>query len=136
MAIVRCPTPADLEPHLTRVTEERSSALLLFFGSEDPQTGTSWCPDCVLADPLVRKLVRELQPHLALLECPVGLRSQWKNQPGHPYRQHPLLHLQRIPTLVWLDGPCERGRLVEGDCAKPELVRAFLSASSAVDKAR
>jgi hypothetical protein len=127
MPIVRCATPADLEPHLSRLAQERSGALLLFFGSEDPQTGASWCPDCVIADPLLRRLARELQPALPLIECPVGARSQWKHQPEHPYRLHPLLHLQRIPTLIHLEGASERGRLVEADCANPDLVRAFLS---------
>jgi thiol-disulfide isomerase/thioredoxin len=126
MPIVRCAALADLEVHLSRLVQERSQALLLFFGSEDPQTGTSWCPDCVIADPLLRRLARELQPTLDLIECPVGARSAWKEQPGHPYRLHPLIHLQRIPTLIHLQGGCEQGRLVEVDCAQPELVRAFL----------
>jgi hypothetical protein len=127
MAIIRCAAPADLEPVLERAVRERQSALLLFFGSEDPQTGASWCPDCVTADPVLRKACRDLRPELTLYECPVGARSDWKNRPEHPYRQHPALRLARIPTLLRLQDGCEVGRLVEGDCAKPEAVRAFLA---------
>jgi hypothetical protein len=126
MPIVRCPTPAEAEREVERLTRERGSALLLFFGSEDPQTGQSWCPDCVTADPVLRRACRELMPALTLFECPVGARSDWKNRPEHPYRQHATLRIARIPTLLWLEDGCERGRLVEGDCGRPELVKAFL----------
>lgn len=127
MGIIRCATPADLQPILDQLTGQRGTALLLFFGSQDPQTGASWCPDCVTADPVLRRACRDLRPEVPLYECPVGLRSDWKARPDHPYRQHPQLHLQRIPTLLLIEEGCERGRLVEADCADPGTVRAFLS---------
>ncbi len=127
MGIIRCASPGELEPILQQLARERGSALFVFFGSEDPQTGQSWCPDCVTADPVLRRSCRDLRPDLVLYECPVGIRSEWKNRPEHPYRVHPALRLQRIPTLIFLHDGCERGRLVEGDCAKPESVKAFLA---------
>lgn len=126
MPIARCATPAETAAIVDALAAGKGSALLLFFGSEDPQTGQSWCPDCVTADPVLRRACRELQPGLTLYECPVGLRSDWKNRPEHPYRQHPLLRLARIPTLIRIEGGAERGRLVEADCARPEAVAAFL----------
>lgn len=127
MPIVRCPTPADLEPILAALVREGGDALLLGFGSEDPETGQSWCPDCVTADPVLRAACARLRPELTLYECPVGLRSAWKNVPDHPYRRHPLLRLARIPTLIRIARGCEIGRLVEADCAKPDAVAAFLA---------
>jgi len=135
MASIRVPTPLDLPPILERLSTSRSAALLLFFGSEDQATGVSWCPDCVTADPLLRRACKTLQPSLDLFECPVGQRSAWKNQPEHPYRLHPLIRLARIPTLIWLDGACERGRLVEADCAVPASVEAFLATVTAATAA-
>jgi hypothetical protein len=129
MAIVRCAAPTDAEAEIDRLQRERGSALLVFFGSEDPGTGASWCPDCVTADPILRRACRELRPELTLFECPVGVRSDWKHRPEHPYRRHPVLRLARIPTLLWIEDGCERGRLVEADCARPELVAAFLRRS-------
>jgi len=126
MAVTRVPTPLDLPPILERLVASRGAALLLFFGSEDQGTGVSWCADCVTADPVLRRACRTLQPGRELIECPVGSRSAWKNQPEHPYRLHPLIRLARIPTLIWVDGACERGRLVEADCADPAIVEAFL----------
>lgn len=126
MPISRLATIAEVEANLASVTAGRGSALYLFFGSEDPTTGASWCPDCVIADPILRRACTTLRPDLVLYECPVGLRSDWKNQPQHPFRLHPTTRLARIPTLLFLEHGAERGRLVEGDCAQPAIVEAFL----------
>jgi hypothetical protein len=126
MPIVRCPDPAALTARLAEVKRAQGEALLLFFGSEDPQTGESWCPDCVTADPVLRAAIAAGRPDLTLFESPVGLRSAWKNVPDHPYRLHPDLRVARIPTLIRFERGCEVGRLVEADCARPEAVAAFL----------
>lgn len=127
MPIVRCASPAELDPIIDRLRGEAGAGLLLFFGSEDPATGESWCPDCVTADPVLRAACARLRPELTLYECPVGPRSAWKNVPDHPYRLHPALRLARIPTLIRFAGGCEIGRLVEADCGKPAAVEAFLA---------
>jgi hypothetical protein len=127
MPLVRCPTPAEASSALSSLRIGRGSALFLFFGSEDPVSGQSWCADCNTADPVLRASIRRLRPELTLYECPVGVRSEWKNHPEHPYRLHPSTRVGRIPTLLLLEHGIERGRLVEGDCAKPELVQAFLN---------
>ena len=127
MPIVRCSTPADAAAAVAQVTAGQGSALFLFFGAEDPQTGESWCPDCVTADPVLRGTIARTRRDLTLYECPVGQRSEWKNQPEHPYRLHPLFRVARIPTLVFIADGVERGRLVEADCAVPDLVKAFLA---------
>jgi hypothetical protein len=127
MPIVRCPDPAAVRTTLDTMKQAQGSALFLFFGSEDPVTGESWCPDCVTADPVLRSACVRLRPDLILHECPVGLRSDWKGKMDHPYRVDPDLRLARIPTLILFVGGIERGRLVEADCANPETVAAFLA---------
>jgi hypothetical protein len=127
MPIQRCSTPEETATAVANLRSSRTTGLFLFFGSEDPVSGESWCPDCVTADPVLRAAVTRLRPELTLYECPVGVRSQWKNRPEHPYRQDPTARLARIPTLLMVVDGCERGRLVEADCAKPELVAAFLA---------
>lgn len=127
MPIVRCPQPSDAELAVADLVNLQGSGLFLFFGAEDPQTGESWCPDCVTADPVLRRTIALARRDLTLFECPVGQRSEWKNRPEHPYRVHPLFRVARIPTLVFIEAGVERGRLVEADCAVPELVAAFLA---------
>ena len=124
---IRDATPADAEAALAALQSARSDALFVFFGSVDPGTGESWCRDCATADPLLRRACRQYRPQLDLHECPVGERAAWKGKLDHPYRLHPVFHLARIPTLILIEGGCERGRLVEGDCARAELLQAFLS---------
>lgn len=127
MPIRRLATAAEVDSTLHTLAAERGAALFLFFGAEDPATGESWCPDCVIADPVLRRACTSLRPDLTLYECPVGMRSDWKNQPQHPFRLHPTTRLTRIPTLVFIDQGMERGRLVESDCAKADVVEAFLT---------
>merc|ERR1711916_236725 len=91
----------------------------VFIGSEDPGTGESWCSDCVISDPIIRGNVPQ---GATLVECPVGDRAVYKNNPDHPYRTHPEIALTAIPTLIaWgQDGP--GARLVEGECHSQEAV--------------
>jgi hypothetical protein len=126
MPFVRCPTSADAQTALDRVVQAQGDALFLFFGSEDPVTGASWCPDCVTADPVLRATIKATAPGLSVHECPVGLRSAWKGNMAHPYRVHPAFHLARIPTLIRFQRGIDIGRLVEASCADPAAVRAFL----------
>jgi hypothetical protein len=126
MPFVRCQTPADAQTALDRVVQAQSEALFLFFGSEDPATGASWCPDCVTADPVLRATIAATAPAVPVYECPVGLRSAWKGNLAHPYRVHPAFHLARIPTLIRFQCGLDIGRLVEASCADAAAVRAFL----------
>jgi len=126
MPFIRCATPADAEAAYDRVVRDRLDALFLFFGSEDPGTGASWCPDCVVADPVLRATIAKVAPKLPVHECPVGARADWKGQAQHPYRVHPGFRVARIPTLIRFRGGLEIGRLVEAPCADVAAVTAFL----------
>lgn len=126
MPFVRCQTTIDTQAALDRVVKAQGDALFLFFGSEDPGSGESWCKDCVMADPVLRATIATAAPGLTVYECPVGARVDWKGQPDHPYRVHPTFHLQRIPTLIRLRGGIDIGRLVEASCADAAAVTAFV----------
>ncbi|ORE04926.1 DUF953-domain-containing protein [Rhizopus microsporus var. microsporus] len=96
---------------------------VLFFGTEVPETSESWCPDCVIADPLIRKAISPIE-NAILLEAPVGARNEWKGNTTHPYRVR--FGLSAIPTLFkWTkEGP--GARLVEEDCADIEKLNEFV----------
>jgi hypothetical protein len=126
MPFIRCADPAAAQAAFDRTAGEARDALFLFFGSEDPGTGASWCPDCVTADPVLRATIAAVAPGLAVYECPVGARADWKGRADHPYRIHPAFRLARIPTLIRFRAGVDIGRLVEGPCADPAAVRAFL----------
>jgi Eukaryotic protein of unknown function (DUF953) len=130
MPIKRLASPTEVHAQITATIQQQGSALFVFFGSEDPQTGVSWCKDCVTADPILRSACVSKRPDLTLFECPVGERSEWKQQPKHPYRLHPALRLERIPTLIFIEHGVERGRLVEADCAQIDVVVPFLTSNA------
>eukprot|EP00004_Rigifila_ramosa_P016203 TRINITY_DN3823_c0_g1_i2.p2 TRINITY_DN3823_c0_g1~~TRINITY_DN3823_c0_g1_i2.p2 ORF type:complete len:139 (+),score=27.39 TRINITY_DN3823_c0_g1_i2:523-939(+) len=128
MKVIRAEKTSDFETRLKEaLSEEGAAVFAVFFGSEQ-DTGESWCPDCVIADPLIRAVVREV-PNSILLECPVGDRADYKNKPEHPYRTHPGIRLTSVPTLIrWTaEGPQER--VVDPDCAdKAKLIACAESA--------
>ncbi len=127
MPFVRCPSPDDAATAWEQVARARTTAAFLVFGAEQPDTGASWCPDCVVADPVLRAGIARQRPELTVYECPVASRADWKGNADHPYRRHPGLRIARIPSLVLVVDGVERGRLVEADCARPEAVAAFLA---------
>jgi thiol-disulfide isomerase/thioredoxin len=115
-----------LDQAIARSRTEPGPTLFYFFGSKQSETGASWCPDCVLADPMVQQAVQRYCPDAMLVECPVGERAAWKANEEHPYRSHPLARLERIPTLIRCDRGLESGRLVEAACRDLQRLAAFL----------
>jgi len=77
MKVVRVQTPADFDKVVADVLAHAPGPVfVVLFGSEDPETHESWCPDCVIADPLIRTAIRGV-PDSTLIECPVGARSEY-----------------------------------------------------------
>jgi thiol-disulfide isomerase/thioredoxin len=98
--------------------------LALFTGSKDPQTGQSWCPDCVSADPHLEEAQRN-NPETTFLYCEVGPRESWKNQPGHPYRTNPNTRVRCVPTLIRYQSNREIARLEEGQLCHQDILNDF-----------
>ena len=112
---------------LSGLGDRKEDALCLFFGAED-NAGQSWCPDCVIACPVARRMCRQLRPELPLYEFSVGSLSQWKlSTTESPYRTNELVKVQRVPTLIRFRGGVPVGRLVEGDCADKAKLTELLS---------
>ncbi|KAI9593153.1 hypothetical protein BDF19DRAFT_448749 [Syncephalis fuscata] len=127
MRTVRIDDISTLDDSLASLGTVPKSTFVLFFGTEDPATGLSWCPDCVDADPKIREAIHAL-PEALLILCPVGDRSKWKNRPEHPYRANPLIALSAIPTLFhWQPTTGFGQRLVEEECMNNAKLASFLA---------
>ena len=111
--------PAILEENLAK-----PSLSVIFTGDIDPATGKSWCPDCVAADPVI-DLFLEDQKNNTVLVCLVK-REGYKGNPDHPYRTHPLIKLQSIPTLIQFKNGKEVGRCVERECRNEDSLYALM----------
>ncbi|KAM9257255.1 thioredoxin domain-containing protein 17 [Cariama cristata] len=92
----------------------------LFCGDKDAE-GRSWCPDCVTAEPVVRKELHNMPDESVFIYCLVGDRAYWKD-PNNEFRKN--LKLTGVPTLLKYGTP---QKLVEEECFKAELVRMLFT---------
>lgn len=67
---------------------------------KETQAGESWCPDCTIGDPIIRKVLCKLES-CGLLECPIE-RSAYKEIEGKcSYKYDEEIQLKKIPTLMF-----------------------------------
>jgi len=105
-----------------------ATVFVLVEGARDPLTGVSWCGDCERAEPIVERVFNDERGRVSLVRAPVA-RSSYKGNAAHPYRSHPQLRLQRIPTLYRM-GPAGRvvDQLIETELHDETRVRNFVKA--------
>ncbi|KAL8610831.1 hypothetical protein ACOMHN_056686 [Nucella lapillus] len=92
----------------------------LFSGSKD-SNGSSWCPDCVVAEPVIAKMLSFAPKDAVLIHCGVGKGAFWKDK-DNVFRKDASLRLKSVPTLLKVDSA---RRLEEGQCAEEGLVQMF-----------
>ncbi|TGZ57288.1 hypothetical protein CRM22_009947 [Opisthorchis felineus] len=101
---------------------------IYFFGTTDPHTGSSWCPDVRRAEPAVLTALRMTNESDLFIWCEVGDRDEWIS-PDNPFRKHHVFRLKEIPTLVSLtlhNGILDvKSRLIGNDCKQVRLVEKF-----------
>lgn len=101
--------------------EKNGKVIVMFAGSLD-DTGKSWCPDCVVAEPVVESVIKVSKEDFYFLVVRVGARNEWK-APDCPFRKDKRTLLKSIPTLLeW----GQQKRLEESECAKQDLVEMLL----------
>ncbi|XP_063531008.1 thioredoxin domain-containing protein 17-like [Cydia strobilella] len=88
-----------------------------YFDSKLPD-GTSWCPDCVVAEPIVRAFLREVKKDLIFVHVDCGEREFYRD-PQCVFRTDPRSKIRRIPTLLKWQGD----RLEETEVNDPENLR-------------
>lgn len=93
-----------------------------FSGTKDAQ-GNSWCPDCVVAEPVVLAALERIAEPAHFVYVDVGDRSFWKD-PKNAFRTDKSTHLSVIPTLLRWRQP----QRLEGDhLLNPELLDMFFN---------
>ncbi|KAJ1845691.1 hypothetical protein LPJ73_004769, partial [Coemansia sp. RSA 2703] len=117
MKCVRVGSPDKFDELVKKAISESDAVFVLFFGREDPKTNLSWCSDCVVADPKVRRAIGTVNGSI-LLEVPIDRKSDI-DSPSNVYRTRKDTKVERVPTLLrWTsDGPSNI-RLVEGECSE------------------
>jgi len=120
-------TIEGFEAYISKVEELKKAnpdktLLAMFSGGKDEATGKSWCPDCVVAEPVVSSVLEgPLGENTIYIYCSVGGRDFWKN-PQCVFRTDSRTKLKSIPTLIKIDDNVPNTRLVEAQCAKKSMV--------------
>lgn len=118
-----------LKTQMSIVKEQGQKLFLLFTGENDSTTGKSWCGDCVDAKPILDSIFQEGagagSKGIVLIECPL-VRNDYKGNPSHPYRTHPQVKLQKIPTLMRWGTKGKTGECIEDECKDAELVKELV----------
>ncbi|KAI9347054.1 thioredoxin fold domain-containing protein [Pilaira anomala] len=123
MKSIRVSNIDEFDAQIKSAVETGNPVFALFFGTDEPETSESWCPDCVIADPLVRKAVLQVKDSI-LVEAAVGGRSEWKGNAANPYRVR--YNVPAIPTLFKWSTAGPGDSLVEDDCADYEKLIKFV----------
>lgn len=101
--------------------ESKLQTYVVFTGTAD-ESGESWCSDCVVADPVIKKQIEHNKEYLKdtnIVYAQVGKRDEWKNNNDNPFRLDKRIRLQFLPTLVrW--GTLHKLQVEE--CLKPDLL--------------
>ncbi|KAH9489333.1 Thioredoxin domain-containing protein 17 [Bulinus truncatus] len=96
----------------------QGTVYILFSGSAD-DSGVSWCPDCVKADPVINRNLDKAPEDSSFIHCYVGDRSYWK-KPDNEFRKDPKLLVKCVPTLLKYGSP---QRLEEEQLFKDDLIQ-------------
>jgi len=111
--------------NVTSLAEVKSAKpdLVLFTGAKNPETGVSWCPDCVTADPVIEKFIQDKKyKDFTLVKCHIG-RPEWKSA-ENIFKNDKTLKLTSVPTLlIWEDN---KKRLIEGQLLKKDMIEMLL----------
>ncbi|XP_068249647.1 thioredoxin domain-containing protein 17-like [Palaemon carinicauda] len=90
---------------------------VLFSGSKDA-SGKSWCPDCVVAEPVVKGALEKAPENAVFIYVGVGAREFWKDR-NNVFRTDARTKLQSVPTLLKFG---TSKRLEEEECANSDVV--------------
>jgi len=125
MHVIEVASPLNFDAVLETQLVTQSLLFVLFIGSTDVRTGKSWCPDTVKAEPLIHSALESIPNNVTVLKCLVQ-RNEYKGNPNYPYRTHPEIRLQAIPTLIHWGKQGPKERLVEAQCYNKQLLNELI----------
>ncbi|PVU87061.1 hypothetical protein BB561_006471 [Smittium simulii] len=127
MHLIRVEDPAFFDSIVQKQLLLNSSVFILFYGRDIPETGESYCPDCVRALPNIYKALSTL-PNSTLITTIVDKRTE-TDSPTWVYRTREDIKLTGVPTLCVWDKSGIVAQLVEEECFDYQSVLKFVSSS-------
>ena len=79
--------------------------MTVFYGSVNPKTQQSWCPDCNDAEPQIKSMLKAKEAEYPgeVLYGMVELKEWRSTDPLHPYRKLPF-QVTSVPTVLFWHG--------------------------------
>uniref|UniRef100_U5EK99 Thioredoxin domain-containing protein 17 n=1 Tax=Corethrella appendiculata TaxID=1370023 RepID=U5EK99_9DIPT len=108
---------------LAESLESSGEPIHVLFSGGKTESGESWCPYCVKAEPVVHEALKSASESSHFIHVDVGERAYWKD-PNCPFRKDPRTHLVFLPTLLRWKSP---QRLDGEKCSNADLVEMLLS---------
>jgi thioredoxin-like negative regulator of GroEL len=97
--VVYVQNPSEFEAVYQQVTSEQEFVILVFTGGDDPATGASWCPDCIVHKPAItEKIINQSTGKVIIALVPT--RSEWVGNSEHPYKKHQVFKVRGVPTVL------------------------------------
>ena len=81
----------EVDPFMAAFREQADTGnkfIAVMVGSDNPETGKSWCPDCVVAQPHIQRIFEAANGSRVFIKGNVT-REEWRGNAGHPFRQAP-----------------------------------------------
>ena len=102
------------------------SCAVLLFASRD-SAGKPWCPDCVAAEPPLRRALASSDPAATIVEVPLT-REAWRGPHGKDNKwRKPPFNVGGIPTLLEVRDGKVVAQLPEEDCLVDQKVKQCLA---------
>eukprot|EP00761_Pharyngomonas_kirbyi_P004215 gb/GECH01004219.1/.p1 GENE.gb/GECH01004219.1/~~gb/GECH01004219.1/.p1 ORF type:complete len:128 (+),score=37.06 gb/GECH01004219.1/:1-384(+) len=118
--------PANFDNELADIKNKSPDKKIFIYVFAEHVDGKSWCPDCVVSDPIINEQFNKQKDSAILIECPV-VRNEWKGEPNHPFKTHEQLKITALPTLLrWVNNEVTH-RLVEGECHEENDVEKLMA---------
>ncbi|XP_046965352.1 thioredoxin domain-containing protein 17-like [Vanessa cardui] len=103
----------------TETIDDNGPQVLFYFSGSKLPNGNSWCPDCAVAEPMVRAFLNELNKNIIFVFVDVGDREYWKDR-ACPFRTDTRSKLLVIPTIIKWKGV---QRLEGSQCGQRDLLQ-------------
>ena len=133
-------SPASIVRALNAIATPGKALHIVFISALESDKGKRWNEDCVLAERVIAKVVRDWTPEgqVEVVEASV-LNEEWRNRAAgsetHPFRNSEQFGAVKLPLIIeWADGRAAE-RLRAPANADPDKVRAFFERTSARAKA-
>ena len=117
--VIEFTEPADLIAKYDELSKTDNFFIVYLTGGIDPNTGVSWCSDCVENQPHIDSGVLN-KTQLTVLKGIVNDKTTWMGVADHPYKAHPILKAGGVPSVILLQGPQALMRAESGDDFKNE----------------